>query len=478
MNPDPPSPARAVPFPLMRKICLWLLVAVLVWAPFPLGGAMFWAAGVQNVLIALCCGLWILSSIDRTDDMLRGLKPVWLPLGLAVLVLLWAWVQILPIVPERWAHPLWAMTGDILAEPVSGVISLDPWRTQAELLKLMGYVMACWMAFDMARTSERAGFLLNAVIAVVTGYAVYGFILALAGYGQRDVFYALPDSHAWVTGPFVLHNSFATYCGLGTLAAMTKLVVDGSQSIVATRGVRPLALSLMQFVLGRGIWVVLAAVICFAGVVASASRAGFASTSGGLLVLAVAAIVMARHGATRRWAAIGAVACVLPLLLLILLNGDTLSSRVDQLLDPEVTDQIRLSLWEAARRMIADAPWLGLGLGSFQDAYPLYAVHVYPFVMDKAHCDYLEFAAGVGLPAAIAWWGAMVWLSAMCLRGYRNRRRNRHFPLIGFAACVLIAIHSSVDFSLQLPAVSLLYAVVLGVAVAQSQSSPKRRQPR
>ena len=118
--------------------------------------------------------------------------------------------------------------------------------------------------------------------------------------------------------------------------------------------------------------------------------------------------------------------------------------------------------------MIADAPWFGLGLGTFQDAYPLYASQVLPFVMDKAHCDYLEFAAGIGLPAAIAWWIAIAWLTLLCLRGVRVRRRNRLYPLVAVAASVLVAVHSSVDFSLQLPAVALLYATILGLGVAQA----------
>jgi O-antigen ligase len=163
-----------------------------------------------------------------------------------------------------------------------------------------------------------------------------------------------------------------------------------------------------------------------------------------------------------------AVVALLPLLFLVIFNGETLNERVSLLLDSGTTDAVRLTLWAAAEHMIADAPWLGLGLGTFQDAYPLYATQVLPFVMDKAHCDYLEFAAGIGLPAAIAWWLAIMWLVVVCLRGVRSRHRDRLYPLIGIAATILVAVHSSVDFSLQLPAVALLYATLLGLGVAQA----------
>ena len=177
---------------------------------------------------------------------------------------------------------------------------------------------------------------------------------------------------------------------------------------------------------------------------------------------------MTRNRSAQLWAGAGAFAALLPLFFLVVATGDTLGNRINELLDAGMADNIRFALWASADRMIADAPWLGLGLGTFQDAYPLYATQVFPFVMDKAHCDYLEFAAGIGLPAAIAWWTAVAWLALLCLRGVRVRRRNRVYPLAAMAASVLVGVHSSVDFSLQLPAVSLLYAALMGIGVAQA----------
>ncbi len=117
--------------------------------------------------------------------------------------------------------------------------------------------------------------------------------------------------------------------------------------------------------------------------------------------------------------------------------------------------------------MISVFPFTGTGLGTFEDAYPMFARQVLPFVMDKAHCDYLEFAAGVGVPAAIAWWLALIWLAVGCLRGALVRRRHVVMPMLGAGATVLVAAHSAVDFSLQIPAVALLYAAMLGIGAAQ-----------
>jgi hypothetical protein len=43
--------------------------------------------------------------------------------------------------------------------------------------------------------------------------------------------------------------------------------------------------------------------------------------------------------------------------------------------------------------------------------------------------------------------------------------------MVAVGATVLVALHSLVDFSLQIQAIALSYAMLLGVGVAQSESS-------
>ena len=58
-----------------------------------------------------------------------------------------------------------------------------------------------------------------------------------------------------------------------------------------------------------------------------------------------------------------------------------------------------------------------------------------------------------------------------CWVGIRRRRRDRIYPAIGVAATALVAAHSTVDFSLQIPAVAVSYAFLLGLGCAQSFST-------
>jgi O-antigen ligase len=118
--------------------------------------------------------------------------------------------------------------------------------------------------------------------------------------------------------------------------------------------------------------------------------------------------------------------------------------------------------------MIGDRPLTGFGGGSFSDAFQLY--HRLPlsadFVWDRAHNLYLELLADMGVFGvaplfAIAY---IVWKIA-------STRSHGDGPVVQMAAvtvAVIAAVHSVVDFSLQVQAVVLMFLLVLGVAFGQA----------
>ena len=60
------------------------------------------------------------------------------------------------------------------------------------------------------------------------------------------------------------------------------------------------------------------------------------------------------------------------------------------------------------------------------------------------------------------------------MRGVFARRRGQRFTLVAVGATVLVAMHALVDFSLQIPAVAVTFAALLGIGVAQATPSPIR----
>jgi O-antigen ligase len=327
------------------------------------------------------------------------------------------------------------------------------------------------MTFTLTRDEDRANRLLTAWIAIGAFYAIYAFAISLFGTEQFRIFYSLDPVLKILSGPFVQRNSFATYEGLAALAAIARLFELGQGKILASKGARRLALTALKFVLGSGVFILIAAALSVSALIASASRGGFASTLSALVIMALIGAALPRR--KRNWKMLLAAGASVFLLIGILawISGGALSAHFLDLADVPNGENLRKTLWGASERMISSAPFLGLGLGTFQDAYPMYATQVFPYIMDKAHNDYLEFAAGLGLPAAICWWAALLWLAGKFLRAVFTRKKDRIYPLLGVGATVLVAVHSLVDFSLQMPAVAVTYAALLGLALAQSFSS-------
>ncbi|MFP6563251.1 MAG: hypothetical protein VCC68_02065, partial [Myxococcota bacterium] len=92
-------------------------------------------------------------------------------------------------------------------------------------------------------------------------------------------------------------------------------------------------------------------------------------------------------------------------------------------------------------------------------------------VWRRAHSTYLENALELGIPAAVALFASIGTCAGYCWLGIGRRRRDRIYPAIAVAATALVAAHSTVDFSLQIPAVAVSYAFLLGLGCAQSFST-------
>ena len=85
-----------------------------------------------------------------------------------------------------------------------------------------------------------------------------------------------------------------------------------------------------------------------------------------------------------------------------------------------------------------------------------------------AHNTYLENALELGVPAAAALVLAIGWIVIICVSAVLRHRRQAFLPCLGVSATVLVGLHATVDYSLQIPAVAMAYAAILGAACAQS----------
>jgi O-antigen ligase len=438
----------------------WGLLLVLALAPMPLASdrPLAWSilalASGALLVVALACEL-----SEPTSS--SALKPLRIPILLATLVALWAAAQALPVGLAALHPPLWDMAAKALEGPVRPSISIDREASLARLLRLLSYAAIFLAAWRIARRSDGAGALARGVAAIGAAYALYGLIVYLTG--SRTILWLTKWAYSEdLTSTFVNRNSFATYLGLGLMAGLGLLVQVFARH-VDSRSRRTLLRSTVECLLWHGRWPVICLLLAATALLFTHSRGGtLSSLLGAAALLAAAMSAPSLRGDWRLPMAAFAVAGVLALLAL---HGSGLMERIAA---GSIGTELRVDINSGTLRAIADHPLLGTGLGTFQWVYAPYQSPSTGVFVDLAHDDYLENVLELGLPAAAALYAALLLLALHCALGVFRRRRNAIFACMGVGASALAAVNSAVDFSLQMPAVAVTFAALLGVGVAQS----------
>ncbi len=138
----------------------------------------------------------------------------------------------------------------------------------------------------------------------------------------------------------------------------------------------------------------------------------------------------------------------------------------------------RPSAWLSGARMAADYPWLGAGPGAWVKLSGLYThdatVSTFYHYRQYAHHDLLQMAAEWGGLAAMA--AVLLWAGAFWQAAHRDPAQSA-----GEAGIILallgVALHSTVDFVLQNPAIQIWTALLLGLAWSSVRAKSVRNPP-
>ncbi len=231
-----------------------------------------------------------------------------------------------------------------------------------------------------------------------------------------------------------------------------------------------------------GLWAGVA-VILAAGVVASGSRAGVATS---LLTLIFAAFLLAWRRARRGRSALGWLAAAWIATAVLGIGVERTLSRTD------LSDVLRrLTLYQDTVELIFDHPAAGVGAGMYAWYFRPYQTFDTGKRFDHAHSDLLEVAAEWGIPVAAALLLFVVWqivtaarvvIYSVDVRGTGGGRgdRGEGLQLGAAAASFALMIHGLVDFQLPMSANLMAFAMVLGMCGQgpTTETTEHRRWPR
>jgi O-antigen ligase len=384
-------------------------------------------------------------------------------LGLLVLAILTLWVQ------ERWARSLfetgvfvlgaaWALRPALGRGGLAGHWILIPlgaavlWPLLQLALRTTVYRFETWNA----ALYWTAAFVLAAVSLQCLGHeetrrrflralAWFGFLISVVSVVQLytsagKVFWLFQTPYKdLVLGPFVYHNNYGAFMELLLPVALYEALDSRRRTVLYTA----------------------MAGAMYASVIASTSRAASALATLEIAAALVISAVRGRVPARRlRTATLLLAGCAV--VFAAAAGWQTLLERF-RAPDPFV---LRREMLASALAMGRERPWFGFGLGTFQTAYPAYALFDIGLIVNHAHNDWAEWFAEGGAPFV---------LLLLVVAGWSIGPAVRSVWGIGVLSVFL---HALVDYPMQRLGLAAWVFVMLGALAAGGHGGtgpPERR---
>ena len=434
----------------------FVLAAALVWAPLPFGSVMprhefwlhLWTAAA--FLLALVSG-----------ERLAALRPArGAALALVAVALLgalqsraWPARVVGALSPEHLGLAVEAAALAGGGAPESVPLSLAPSTSRAAASSWLAAALALGAAAVAGRSRDRRRLLGAALLGSALFQVVFG---AQRWVVQAREIWGVPVSSdpTRLRGTFVNANHLAAFLGIALPVAFAWAWWGLRRASHEPRNERRLLLVGVPVL----VWLTL-----FAGLAFSRSRAGMLAA----VAAAVAqGVLLAWVHRRWRWMAAGAVALAAGV---AAVAAAGLGEGFGRFAGEGLRSGVRGEVYTACLALWRRFPWLGTGLGTFRDAFPL----VQPASLGElafwhAHGDPLELLVTAGVAGVALVVPGLVSLVRRLGRVLRAGMRSEDSAagLAALGAVVALAVHEAFDFGLTMPANALALAVVCGAALS------------
>lgn len=472
----------------------WGLLALIVYTPLAFGSVEAWAMALLE------WGIWTLVLAAAFAAALRGesITSGWRSTGLEVpllLFILYCLAQTVPLpgsvlrVVSPGAASMYAVSAlpdprglDVPADleapgsllhPESSPrrpVSVSPHATRQQLLLLVSLTALFFLVARWAAVNGRARFL-------AVGVAVTAFLVSLFGLVQHltwngRIYWFRRVSSASAFGPFVNHNHFAGYVGMVIPIAVCLAFA------VTERRHRGDSDEFAFDRWGRAGLAFYGAVVLVVALFFSLSRGGILSSAvSGLLLFALVARRM--ESRVLVWAT-AAILVVVVVGLIAWIGADVVSHQIMtyRTAGNEASFQSRIMVWRAMIDRLDSFLWTGSGLGTFEDSFAPFTPPGSSRRWDRAHNDYLQLVWETGVVGSVlVLAGSVVFLRRYWWPALRARGEQDSLLRVGLAVSFLsIALHSLIDFNLQIGSNAFLFTLLAGILVALHRL-PDERPP-
>lgn len=389
-------------------------------------------------------------------------------LAALTLTLIWIVLQTLDLPFALLRNPTWADAHQ-LAGITNGSISIAPGDTLSAVVYIGLPAVTFLSGLVIANTDERAQSILKWLgigAGLIAVFGIFQFVFfpdTLIAVEKR----AYLDS---LTAVFVNRNTAGTFLGLGFLILAT-LTWDVSRRYWGDRAAGRRARNGVEHL----VLFAFLTLSCFTALMMTQSRGGvFATVIAALFLLPFLAgnwrsenaygRIFRNASSTRRKQILRTIGAILVLVaaVSIFAGRAIIRARVSGSSDE------RFCVWSRVTDAISENWLTGTGFGTFRTAFSAYRDPNCGIdgIFDRAHNSYLEGFLGLGIPFLIVVAALTLIFVTVFVRGIRQRKRRRHYAVLGLCGMLLVALHATVDFSLQIPGFAVFFAAFLSAVTS------------
>jgi O-antigen ligase len=449
---------------------LWLLVIVIIWLPWPLGNnrMLFWT--LTEIVVALMSLIWLwqyfLGKAQLTPSFITA-KPV--------LVMWLAWIlyialQLLPLpmgIISILSPQAYAIHSMVNAEWAT--LSVAPYLTALSLFKTICYFQLFALVLLLTRHKKQLNTIIYALVISGLIQALYGILMVtnnLEGVFFSEFFLENSRNHTRVvSGGFTSRNHMANYMAMCVAIGLGLLISQMRES--TAKNIRAHFLSLIEWLLSPKAFVRFSILLMSAALIMTRSRMGNAAFFTSLLITSFIALICFLKGKHSPRKAVILISSLIVLDILIMGSVVGLDKVVDRIEKTSAETEMRDESNTDALAYWQDYPLLGSGLGTFEVPFQQYKTpDIKSYHRKYAHNDYLQFATETGVV------GILLLMSIVIFTLFKAIRTLyiTHDPLlrgISFSVVMVIIImivHSSVEFNLQIFANAATLVIILALA--------------
>lgn len=434
----------------------WLfiaLLALLVWIPFPLGSNKLWAVSVLSCWTLLTSATWLyLFSIQKVD-------------------LSRSFIKSIPIIVLLSSAPFFAAVQGLFPSEYA-VSSIDQGASLQS--SMLGFCLVLIFCLTLLLINSRKRIKLLAYALILSGLfqAVYGSMMTLTG---TEYSFLLPKE-AYLnlaTGTFINRNHLAGYLVL-TLSVGIGIMISTLSAQSASTW-RERTRGLVTTLLGPKARLRILLIVMVAGLVMTHSRMGNTAFFASLTLAGIIALLLTKKSTKATIILIGSMIIIDIFVMGTFFGVEKVAERLQATSEEtETRDEVNTYTLEA----IQDNLLTGSGAGTYYTNFPQYREYdAGRGFYDHAHNDYFEFASeyGVVVTGCLLLAVLLVFISAIKTQMRRKNRLMRGIAFSATMAIIALAIHSTVDFNLQIPANAATFMVIL--ALGQISLYLKSRGP-